>query len=161
MKEPQEPSPPWEMDYRASVEHEFIYYSLLRTLSSSLKVSFQDIDDDEPTEQEKKIAKLPRKKPANVTLAWLLTLVPEGVKPEDIKIDFGYNASFMSYEDHYVGFYYDVKIPAKTKELKAAKEKYKLDLAQYEKDLVAYNEWKRNDEIRQTENKLKALKNGK
>lgn len=148
LKEPKQPFPPFEFHYDEKVEKKYIY-----EFWESLREDDDDGWDDE--EEEKRV---PEKPISEVNLAWLVSKVPEGVSLDQIKVEFGYNANCMAYEDHYVGFYYEVKIPARKKEFRAAMKKYKEDLAQYEKDLAEYNEACRLQEIKETEERLAKLK---
>ena len=148
MEEPKKPYQPYKFEYEAKVERKYIY-SCVESLGDEW-----DQEQDEKDEEKER----PLKPIGEVDLAWLLTQVPEGIKPEQIKIEFGYNASSMAFEDHYIRFYYDVTIPARKVEYKADKKKYEADLAQYEKDLIAHQEWHRAEEIRKTEEKLARLK---
>ncbi len=152
LEEPKKPFPPFEYEYEEKIVKKFIYQ-----FSESLREDDYD-DDDEDDEEEEKKENIPDNPPQDISLAWLMTLVPEGIKPEQIKMDFGYNASCMSYDDHYVGFYYEVTVPARKAELLAARAKYESDLRQYEKDLKAYKEAKRLNDIKETEAKLAKLK---
>lgn len=75
-----------------------------------------------------------------------------------IKIEFGYNASSMAYEDHYIRFYYEVTIPAKTKEYQLARKKYEADMKQYKEDMEAYKTASKAKKIKNMEEELKKLK---
>jgi hypothetical protein len=113
----------------------------------------------ESTDDEK--AKLPQKDINKVTLGWLLKQLPDGVTPDQVKVDFGYYASSMAFEDHHIGFYYEVKIPSRMKEYRAAQAKYEEDMKQFLKQQEAYEQYLVQEEIRKTEAKLQALKEGK
>lgn len=146
MKEPVRPYPPLSYQYEKTVERRYIY-----TFWETLQ------EDDGWDDGEKKPEK-PKKDISKVDLAWLLTQIPEGISPSQIKIEFGYNANCMAYEDHYVKFYYEETIPARKEEYKAAKKKYEEENAQYEKDLAEYKLFLHNKEIEETEQKLARLK---
>src|SRR5690349_1691459 len=98
MKEPKRPFPPFAPDYDSKIERKYIY-----SYSATL---LEDYDEEEEEERE-----VPKKPINEVDLAWLVDEVPKGVTLDQIKIEFGYNANCMSYEDHYVKFYYEVEIP--------------------------------------------------
>lgn len=140
MKIPEKPFPPYESSYESYVERVHIY---------SFTESLQDYEEDKPEKKDVDIRK--------INLQWLLDKLPEGVTPKQVKISFGYNASSMSYDDHYVGFYYEKKIPACKKEYKLALKKYEAELAQYEKDLVIYNDWLKAEKIKQLKSQLNQL----
>lgn len=87
--------------------------------------------------------------------------LPEGVSPNDVKIEFDFYATSMSYETHYVKFYYEKKIPAREADYKRDLAAYKENLAQYEKDYKAYQEACVDQEIKETEENLRKLKEKK
>ena len=147
MEKPTKPYPPFQLDYAEKVERRYVY---------SFTESMHEDDGWDEGDKEPE----PAKPIAEVDLAWLLTQIPEGVTAEQIKIEFGYNASSMSYDDCFIKFYYEVIIPARKTEFKAAKVKYQANLKQYEQDVVAYEQECREKEIKATEEKLKRLKNG-
>lgn len=145
MKEPVQPWPPSKYEYEKKIERRYIY-----EFWESLQED--EYDDDE---EEKRV---PVKDINKVDLAWLLSQLPEGINPSQVKIEFGYNASSMAYEDHYVKFYYEVTTPARKEEYKTAKKKYEQDKAQYDKDMAAYKVAKHQEEIAAAEAKLAKLK---
>jgi serine phosphatase RsbU (regulator of sigma subunit) len=153
IEKPVKPYPPYKYEYDARVERRYIYAD-----SETLREDHYDEYDEE--EENDRYPK-PEKPVEEIDLGWLLKKIPEGIKPEQIKIEFGYNASSMSYEDHYIRFYYEEKVSARKAEYKAAMAKYEKDLKQYEKDLEAYEEAKRQQEIAETEAKLERLKGKK
>jgi hypothetical protein len=145
MNKPKKPYPPFEFDYREKVERRYIY-RFYQTLGDEW---------DEEHDEEKEV---PLKPIAEVDLGWLVSLIPERVSINQIKIDFGYNANSMAFEDHYVGFYYEVVVPARDAEFKAAQQEYEVALRQYEEDVKEYERVSREEEIRETEEKLARLK---
>ena len=72
---------------------------------------------------------------SKVNLAWLIEQIPEGLSPADIKIEFGFEASSFAIENHYVGFYYVERVPARRAEFKADMAKYEENLKKYEETL--------------------------
>ena len=157
MKEPVRPWPPMDYQYEACVDRKYIYKFSENALPDDY---YDDMDDDEEEESEED-AKLPKKPVGEVNLAWLIKQIPDGVSPKDIKIEFGVNYNCMSVEDKYLNFYYEVKVPARKADLKAAKEKYKNDLKQYESDIVEYKAFCKAKEIKDAEENLARLKSEK
>jgi hypothetical protein len=117
LKKPYRPYAPSSYEYQERVERRYIY----RFTETLLP---EDSYDDESREVE-----TPKKDIGEVDLGWLLTQIPQGVDPSQIKLEFGYNTSSMAYEDHYIRFYYNETIPKRTKEYNAAKKKYEEALA--------------------------------
>lgn len=153
MKEPIMPRHPDEWEYKARVERRYIYKHSDRLRDDD---TYEDDDDDEDEPGED--ASLPAKDISEVNLAWLIKQIPKGLDTKDIKIDFGFNANCMAYEDHYVNFYYEEKIPARTAELKAVMSKYKEAFKKYEEDLVTYKAFCKARNIKEAEEKLAQLK---
>lgn len=147
MNEPKQPYPPYKGDYDEKVEKRYIY-----EFWQSLQEDYEDDNDDD---EERRV---PVKDISQVDLAWLLAQVPEGIDPSQVKLEFDYNASSMSYDDHYIKFYYETTVPARKVEYKAAKKKYDEDIKQYEIDIIAYKAACREQEIKDAEDKLARLK---
>ena len=151
MKKPQKPIPPSRYEYKEKVEKRYIY-----RFTASLREDWDEENDDDEDKPE-----VPLKPIEEVDLAWLMTLVPEGIKPEQIKIDFGYRASSMAFENHYVGFYYEVAIHARDAEYNVAIREYEAATRQYENDMAEYKVWAYKQEIKEAEEKLARLKGTK
>lgn len=146
MKEPVQPWPPSKYEYEKKIERRYIYEF------------WESLQEDEWNDDEEEEKRVPIKDIAKVDLAWLLKQVPEGIDPGQIKMEFGYNANAMAFEDHYIKFYYEVKVPARKEEYKIAQKKYTKEKEQYDKDMAAYKVACREQEIKDTEEKLARLK---
>lgn len=152
MDKPVRPYPPHSLNYEEKVERMYIY---------SYSESLQEEDGFEDEEDEAFGVDAPKKEMPpleEVNLAWLVSQVPAGITLSQIKIEFGYNASSMAYEDHYVSFYYEVLVPARLSEYQADLAQYEKDIEQYKKDVVAYEEFCKQEEIKTMEEKLAKLK---
>lgn len=145
------PSPPNEYLFKKRKERVYLY---------EVTESFRE-DDDEYYDDEDERPKKPEKPVHKVDLGWLLSKLPEGKTAKDVKIEFGYNASSMAYEDHYLRFYYEVDVPGDPKGLKKAKAEYAKKKAQYDKDMAAYQEAVVQQQIREKEEELARLKANK
>lgn len=148
MKEPVMPWYPCSTDYSEKVERKYIY-----SYCESLNEDGYDDEDEDEIEEE-----VPLKNISDVTLGWLLNQMPKNVTVDDIKIEFGYNASSMAYENHYVKFYYEVTVPAREEELVQAILKYKKEEEQYKKDRAAYEIYCKEQEIKNMQDALSKLK---
>lgn len=148
LEAPVKPSPPYEYQYRERTERKYIY-SFTQIFNHEGDRDYDDEGEDFGNSE---------KEPHEVNLAWLLTQIPEGVSLDQIKMEFAYKASCMAYENHYVKFYYEATIPARTAELEAAKAQYASDLAIYEKNLAVYQQKIKEKEIADLEAKLAKLK---
>lgn len=151
---PIKPFPPMPYEYDEKIERKYIY-------SYYHSAREDDWGDDDEEDRFNGEEWTPKKDIGEVDLAWLLTQAPEGVKLSDIKVELGEDSCCMSFDGYYVRFYYEVKIPGRKAEFKAAKKKYEEDLKQWEKDEVAYKEAYRLEEIKKMEDKLAKLKERK
>lgn len=149
LKEPVRPYPPFKPEFEEKIVRKYIY-SCVESLEEE---GWYDDEDEEKEELEGA-----GKPIEEVTLAWLLEQCPKGISPKDIKVEFGYNTSSMAYEDHFVRFYYETVIPARTVEYEEAVKEYEQSLERYEQAMMDYTEALRQQEIKATEAKLKKLK---
>lgn len=160
---PVRPVRPYASQFEERIERVYIYECI-----QSFRGEDDYWEDDDETIEEKTKAgyvfdentySWVKPKPIyDVDLGWLLTQIPDGVKPSDIKIEFDYQASSMAYEDHYIKFYYEKTIPARPEEFKALMEKYNEELKVYDVAVEAWKEACRQLEIEETEAKLNRLK---
>ena len=93
-----------------------------------------------------------------MTLQKLLDILPEGIKPCDVKISIDVDVSDMAYEGHSVDFYYEKPLPDRTEEWEKVKADYDAAYSKYQKELEKYNEWFKQKEIKELEEKLNQLK---
>ena len=163
LPKPISPERPYAYEFEERIERVYIYECI-----QSLQEEYEEDEDEEKEKadegfifDENTLSWFKPKAIEEVDLAWLLTQIPEGIKPSDIKIEFGYHTSSMAYEDHYIRFYYEKTIPARPDEYKALMKKYNQDLKIYEKELKDWEEACLKLEIEETELKLKKLKRNK
>jgi len=142
LEKPCKPWPPSKLDYKKRTERQYLY-----SYKESLDYYREDEEDDEEEKPERDIK--------DVNLSWLISLIPEGVRPDEVKIKFGFETNAMGYENHYVKFYYEKEIPADPKGYKLAIKEYELLLAKYEKDLKLYEEALKKQEIEEAEKQIK------
>lgn len=141
------PLAPFINQYAEHMEREYIY---------SFSEKLQEYDDWDEEDCEEK--KTPEKPINEVDLGWLLNKLPDGIKPSDVKIEFGYHANSMAYESHWVCFYYEVKVPAKKEEYKEAKKKFNKDMVKYKEEMEEYRKACHQKKIKETEDELEQLK---
>lgn len=158
---PIEPSRPYSFQFEERVERVYIYEFTqgLREDYETEEEEFEEKKADGYFYDEDSDAWIKPDKPLEeVNLGWLMTQIPEGIKPSDIKIDCGYRASSMAYENHHVKFYYEITIPAKPKEFEALMGKYHEEMDVYNEKIKEWEKACRQQEIKETELKLKKLK---
>lgn len=151
MEKPNKPYPPSPFEFGKVVERKYIF-SCTESLREEEFEEDEDEDEDEAPDPDEP------QDTSDITLEQLMARVPVGLKLSQIKMEFDYNASCMSYDDHYVKFYYEVTKPPRNKEYKAAQEQFKKDMEQYEKDIVVYEQYRKEQKIKKTEEKLARLR---
>ena len=160
MKEPQKPWPPHKWQYEKEWEEKAI---LNREF-----VTDEDYDTEEYLENWKDMNgweegdPLPEFEGCSYdnhicTLADILAKVPADVPPEFINIEMSRDRMYT-----YINVSVIAKRPTDKKALQNSYEKayqeYLSKEKQYQQDLIAYNEWKRQEEIKELEEKLAKLK---
>jgi hypothetical protein len=101
---------------------------------------------------------LPKIKFNKVTLQTILDLLPEGVTPADVKLRFTIDSGDMGVYGHEITFYYTKKLPPEP-------EKYAEDYAtwkklhdEWEAKHAAYEQWEKDKQVKELEEKLAKLK---
>jgi len=155
MKEPQKPYKPSLYEYEEKVEKKYIYSF---TEKFDDEYDYGDNDEEDENEDENEDEKKPEIPISELTLDYLVSKVPQGINLNQIKIQFGYKASDMAYENHYIHFYYEVLVPAKNEEYKIAMKQYEEDLKKYEDEIVQYKKFIHQEEIKKMEETLAKLK---
>jgi hypothetical protein len=160
MKEPVKPWPPHKWEYERETTEQSLFYKEY--------VTDEDYDTEDYLENWKDQNDWNEGDPLPTfegcsyhnevcTLAELLAKVPPDVPHEDIVITMSRDRMYT-----YIGVGLTAKRPTDKKALKnsykQAYQEYELKEKQYQKDLAEYQEWKKQDEIRQLEEKLAKLK---
>jgi hypothetical protein len=101
---------------------------------------------------------LPKLNLSKVTLQTLLDLLPEGVSPKDVKVRSNIDAGDMGIYGHDVEFYYKKKLPAEPEQFKKDMALYNKLYAEYEVRLAAYEQWVKDQQVKELEEKLNKLK---
>jgi hypothetical protein len=93
-----------------------------------------------------------------INLQFILNLIPEGVKYEDIKMDMGHSQNSHYIEGYYINFYYNKKLSDRLEEYDKAMEAYNKAKEEYEKEKIKYDEWCKQEKIKKLEKELQNLK---
>ncbi len=160
---------PWERDYSARTEDVtlYSYYEKHRSDDdrqyceycdeelgyNSETDEYEDCDCEDARDEKSGFPKL-----SQITLQTILDMLPEGVKPSDVKISISLDTGDMGVYGHEVTFSYKKTFEADPEGFKAAQEQYEKNYQAYLVEKQKYDEWKRQEEIKQLENKLAALK---
>lgn len=102
--------------------------------------------------------KLPKMSVNQLSLQSILDLLPEGIKPEDVKMSFDVDTGDMGIYGHEIVFYYKKKLPAEPEQFKKDHDVWKKLCAEYEEKRKAYDEAVQQQEIKKLEDKLAKLK---
>ena len=154
------PTQPYSYQYEERTERIYIY-EYIQLLREECEIYDDEIEEKAKegfSFNENENAWVKGKPISEVNFEWLLSQVPDVIKLSDVKIEFGYHASSMAYEDHHVRFYYEKIIPAKAVEYKIAKAQYDQDLIVYNQAIKDWEETCHQLEIEEVEAKLKKLK---
>ena len=163
---------PWERDYLPRTEDVVIYsyYEKYRNDDdrqyceycdeelgyNSETDELEDCDCEDSLDEKDTRGNFP--KLSQVTLQSILDRLPEGVKPSDVKISISLDAGDMGIYGQEVTFSYKKTFAADPEGFKAAQERYEKNYQAYLVERQKYDEWKRQEEINQLEEKLSKLK---
>lgn len=163
---------PWERQYSARTEEVAIYrhYEKFRSEDDSQYCEFcdeelgYDAENDELLDCDCEDAKDAQEgrgnfpKLSQMTLQSILDLLPEGVKPSDVKIAISLDTGDMGIYGHEVTFSYKKTFEADPEGFKVAQKQYEENYQAYLLEKQKYDEWKRLQEVKELEEKLVKLK---
>jgi hypothetical protein len=101
---------------------------------------------------------IPNIKLDKMDLQQLLDMIPEGIKPSEIKIGFNLDAGDMGPYGYEVYFYYTKTFPAEPEQYKKDMATWQKHFDEYQVKENAYQEWLKNEEVRKLEEQLSRLK---
>lgn len=159
---------PWERQYSARTEDVTIYgyYEKYRNeddegyceyCNKELELNESDeyevCDCEDAQDSKSKFPKL-----SKVTLQTILDLLPEGVKPSDVKVSMELDTGDMGIYGQRVSFTYKKTFEADPEGFKAAQEQYEKNYQAYLVEKEKYDAWVKEQEIKKLENRLAKLK---
>lgn len=160
---------PWERNYEARTEDVVLYgyYEKFRSdddrqyceycdeeLSyNSDTDEYEDCDCEDAQDEKSAHPKL-----SQITLQSILDMLPEGVKPSDVKISISLDTGDMGVYGHELSFTYKKTFEADPEGFKAAQEQYEKNYQAYLVEKQKYDDWKKQQEIKALEEKIAALK---
>lgn len=155
---------PWEEDYLPRTEDVVIYsycekYHNDDDDNQYCEYCEEELDCNQDCNCEKaKSNKTNFPKLSQMTLQSILDMLPEGVKPSDVKVSIRLDVGDMSIYGQEIIFSYKKTFEADPEGFKAAQERYEKNYQAYLVEKQKYDEWKRQEEIKQLEEKLISLK---
>lgn len=159
-------SKPYKQDFSARTEEATLYshYEKYYNEDQGIYCEFcdkeldvdEDCDCEDALDEKSEFPKL-----SQVTLQTILDLLPKGVKPSDVKISIDLDLGGMGVNGQSVSFTYSKTFKADPKGFKAASEQYEKNYQAYLVEKEKYDEWKRQEEIKELEVKLAKAKNKK
>lgn len=160
MKEPEKPWPPREWEYEHDhTEVSLFYKEYLTNEDMDEEEYLEDWKDQNDWEEGQPLPVLEYASYNNevCTLADLIAKVPEGVPHNKVVVEMNRDRMYT-----YIGVGLTFKKPTNKRALKKSYEKaceeYKLKEEQYQKDLAEYQQWKKQNEILELEERLAKLK---
>lgn len=163
-------SRPWERNYQARTEDVAIYTHYEKYHNDHDKQYCEYCDEelgydnngwvacDCEDAQDEREHRGNHPRIAEITLQTILDRLPEGVKPSDVKISLSLDLGDMGIYGHEVSFTYKKTFEADPEGFKAAQERYEKNYQAYLAEKQKYDEWKRQEEVKQLEEKLAKLK---
>jgi hypothetical protein len=163
-------SRPWERNYLARTEDVTIYsfYEKYRRDDDRQYCEYcdeelgykdgelQDCDCEDALDEKDTRGNHP--KLSQVTLQSILDMLPEGVKPSDVKVSLSLDTGDMGIYGQEVTFSYSKTFEADPEGFKAAQERYEKNYQAYLVEKQKYDEWVHQQEIQALEEKLAKLK---
>jgi len=161
---------PWERNYEARTEDVVLYgyYEKYRNDDDKQYCEYCDEElgykDGEYLDCDCVDAKDDREgtpsfpKLSQITLQSILDMLPEGVKPSDVKISISLDTGDMGIYGQELTFSYKKTFEADPEGFKAAQKQYEENYQAYLVEKQKYDEWKRQEEIKALEEKIAALK---
>jgi hypothetical protein len=162
---------PWERDYLPRTEDVAVYsyYDKYRNKYDGKYCEYcnEELGYDEDDElkdcdcedaQESKGGKTNFPKLSRITLQSILDMLPEGVKPSDVKISISLDIGDMSIYGQELTFSYKKTFEADPEGFKTAQERYEKNYQAYLVEKKKYDEWKHQEEIKKLEEELARLK---
>lgn len=147
--------PVMEWNYRDRTEDITIYTYFL-SFMEDYRCSYCDeenchgeCEDDEP--------KTPKIQLDQMDLQKIIDLLPAGIKPSDVKMKMSTDSGDYP-TGHYITFYYTKFFSADPKRYKKDKAKYDAAYSEYEQKKIAYDEYVKQQEIKELEQRLSRLK---
>lgn len=160
---------PWERNYEARTEDVVIYgyYEKFRNDDDRQYCEYCDeelgydsdtdeYEDCDCEDAQDEISDHP--KLSQITLQSILDMLPEGVKPSDVKISISLDTGDMGVYGHELSFTYKKTFEDDPEGFKAAQEQYEKNYQAYLVEKQKYDEWKKQQEIKALEEKIAALK---
>lgn len=162
--------PPWEHQYSARTEDVVLYSHYEKFRSDDDRQyceycdeelayedgEYLDCDCEDAKDEQDNRGHFP--KLSQITLQSILDLLPEGVKPSDVKISISLDTGDMGIYGHEVTFSYKKTFEADPESFKAAQKQYEENYQAYLLEKQKYDEWKRLQEVKELEEKLAKLK---
>lgn len=103
-------------------------------------------------------SKSPHPKISKMTLQSLLDLLPEGVKPSDVKMFIKFDSGDMGVYGHSVHFVYEKTFPDNLEQFEKDSKQYEENWQAYLVEKAKYDAWVNQQEIQRLEEKLATLK---
>jgi hypothetical protein len=167
-------NPPWERNYVARTEDATIYshYEKHRSDDDRQYCEYCEYCDEElgydendelmncdcEDAKDEQDYRGNHPKLSQITLQTILDKLPEGVKPSDVKISLHLDTGDMGIYGHEVTFSYKKTFEADPEGFAAAQKQYEENYQAYLVEREKYDEWKRQEQVKELEEKLAKLK---
>jgi hypothetical protein len=158
---------PWERDYLPRTEDVTIYSYYEKDRKDDDEQyceycdeelgygdnGYEDCDCVDAKDDKSEFPKL-----SQITLQTILDMLPEGIKPSDVKISISLDTGDMGVYGQEVNFSYKKTFEGDPEGFKAAQKQYEESYQAYLVEKQKYDDWKRQEEIKKLEEKIAKLK---
>jgi hypothetical protein len=170
MKEPfMSTGSPWEHKYKKRTENVSLFSHYMETPNERYedcpcdycgRAECRNSECEDYEENDPKILAIwgERKKILNMSLQDILNMLPEGVTPDQVKFSLTIDVGAMSVNGAKISFFYSKDFPDDPEGFKAATKTYKENLKLYKIEHAKYDQWVKDQEIKELEAKLANLK---
>lgn len=159
---------PWERDYQKRTENVSIFSHYEKTPNDSYdgeceycgREECRDRECEEYEENDPEILAIweSRKKMSEMTLQDIIDRLPEGVSANQVKFNLHIDVGDMSVYGAGIDFYYAKDFPDDPEGFEAAEKQYQENYKLYEIEKAKYDQWVKEQKIKDLEDKLAKLK---
>ena len=159
---------PWKHNFEKRIENVSIFSHYEKTPNDSYgnecdycgREECRGRECEEYEEDDPELLKIweNRKKNSEITLQDIINCLPEGVTPDQVKLSLNIDVGAFSVDGAEVNFYYAKEFPDDPEGFKKAEEEYDKNYQAYLVERAKYDQWKKEQEIKELEEKLDKLK---
>lgn len=144
-------NPMFRRDYEAHEEQVIVFRSYIDAPNDRDEDEYDEEEDEEVPDYECGDLE-------NISLQKILDLLPPDIKPSDIKVSVKFDCSAFAMEGVDIKFFYMKHVEARPELYEKHKKEWEQGMLVLERKEKEYETWKKEQEIKDLEKKLKDLK---